>query len=74
MTTHVQRSDFGRYAADVDDFGGELTLPVGADHEIHPAAEAGRWVVVNHRLGQVASTHDEIDDAVDAARRLESDE
>lgn len=63
MTT-ITKNSFGRFAKDVDDFGGELILPVGERYDIHPAAEEGRWAVVNHTTFQVATVLDSIDDAV----------
>lgn len=70
----ITKQSFGRFANDVEDFGGELTLPVGQRYEIHPAAEEGRWAVVNHTTGQVATTCDEIDDAVAYAEQADSEE
>jgi len=67
----LTKKSFGKFANDVEDFGGELTLPVGRRYEIHPAAEEGRWAVVNHTTGQVAATLDNIDDAVACAMDAE---
>lgn len=64
---------WGQHPSPVADIRDD-TLPVGTDHEIHPAAESGRWVVVNNRTGQVAAIYDDLDEAVSAAERLESDD
>ncbi len=63
----ITRESFGEFSSLVEEFGGELTLPVGDNYEIHPAAEAGMWAVVNNTTGQVAWECDAIDDAVEYA-------
>jgi hypothetical protein len=65
----ITRSDFGRYAGQVDDFGGELTLAVGL-YEIHPCP-GGDWAVVSP-TGDVLVKFANIDDAVDNAKARQS--
>lgn len=67
----ITKASFGEFADDVEDFGGDLVLPVGGRYEIHPAAENGRWSVVNHKTGQVANTFIAVEDAVSYAKSCE---
>lgn len=69
MTT-INKNSFGPYADQVEEFGGEYTLPISECYEIHPAATEGRWAVVNVKTGQVNSEFDSIDDAVEMAEEL----
>lgn len=64
--TATQQS-FGRYADQVEDFGGEYILPIG-QYEIHPTTGGGFAVVAPS--GEVLVRYASIEDAVnDASRR-----
>jgi len=67
----ITKTSFGRFASGVEDFAGDLILPVGERYEIHPAVD-GRWAVVNHTTGRVATVLDSIEDAVEYAKQAET--
>lgn len=61
--TTINATSFGRYADQVQEFGGEYTLPVGEDYDIHPGHNGG-WCVVAVKTGGVLCSFANLDDAV----------
>lgn len=62
-TTTITVQDFGRHAGKVEDFGGELILPISDAIEIHPGHNGG-WCVVANKTGEVLCRFADIDEAV----------
>jgi hypothetical protein len=63
MTATITAESFGRYADQVQEWGGEYTLAVGDRYDIHPGARGG-WAVVVVATGRVVAEFGGIDDAV----------
>lgn len=57
------KQDFGQYADQVEDFGGELILPISSNIEIHPGKDGG-WCVVASKRGEVLCRFADINEAV----------
>jgi len=66
----ISREDFGRYADRVEDFGGELILPINGNIEIHPG-NTGDWCVVASGR-EVLCRFADIEDAVTYAEAKDS--
>lgn len=66
MTTNITAKSFGRFADDVEEIGGECTLPVG-ELDIHPGATGG-FAVVAPATGSVLANFATIDEAVAYAK------
>ena len=59
----ISKQDFGSHADKVEDFGGELILPISDSIEIHPG-QNGDWCVVASKRGEVLCRFADIDEAV----------
>lgn len=69
----MNANDFGIYADQVEDFGGELILPISDSIEIHPSGK-GDWAVMSIKPMQVLSRFADIGEAVRFAEARCSDE